>query len=314
MVTPLIGVGGWPDYWRDLPVAARAPEFWASIGCNAVRLMFVNTASPFEVYAEAKQWLESGMHVRVAINWGRNPLMPDTVATIIEAQPKAVAEFAGRMATVAKMFEEIVPASQWSLEPCQETEIWQRWCGLDQARWPEAMKLWRRWVTTFHDLFRKVSKATLDIGSCANQEGAGFGDPYEHMQPSDLEGLVNVRSDAHMYAPKAVAFGRMQYPAAKCRVVKGQKLSEYDVAVTMMETCNRGPNLTGVRSAVATYEYHAMRLGLPIGFGEIGSQNRSHQLALLMTVQRFDRFVWDPRSMFKSGTLDLPMASALIGA
>lgn len=314
MVGKLVGVGGWPDYWRDLPVAARAPEFWAAIGCNAVRLMFVNGVTPSEIYGTVEPWLRVGLHVRVAINWGRNPLMPDTVATIIEAQPQAVAEFAGRMSTAATYIEGRYPATQWSLEPCQETEIWQRWCGLDQSRWPEATKIWRRWVTEVHYQFRNYSKATIDIGSCANQEGAGFGDPYEHMQRSELEGLVNVRSDAHMYAPKAVAFGRMQYPASKCRAVKGQKLSEYDVAVTMKETCNRGPNLTGVRSAVATYEYHAMRLGLPIGFGEIGSQNRSHQLALLMTVQRFDRFVWDPRTLFRESALDLPMVSALIGA
>lgn len=313
MVKPLIGVGGWVDYWRDLPVAGRAPEFWQAIGCNAVRLMFVNTASPFEVYAEAKQWLESGMHVRVAINWGRDPLMPDTVATIIEAQPEAVSAFADRMTTVAKMLEELVPASRWSLEPCQETEIWQRWCGLDQARWDEAKKIWRRWVTEFHYQFRKVSKATLDIGSCANQEGAGFGDPYEHMQPSDLEGLVNVRSDAHMYAPKAVAFGRMRYPSSTCKPVRGQQLGEYDMSVTMRETAGLGPRAAGIKAAIGQYTLNAARIGLPVGFGEIGSQNRTHQLDLLRSVQRFDRFVWDPRTLFRNSALDLPMVSALIG-
>lgn len=314
MVTPLIGVGGWPNYWQDLPAVAQTPQFWAAIGCNAVRLMFVNGVSPGQVCGTVEPWLAAGMHVRVAINWGRNPLLPDTITTIIEAQESAVTEFAAHMGLVASWIDAQYSSSQWSLEPCQETEIWQRWCGLDQSRWPVAMQIWRRWVTEFHDQFRKYSQATLDIGSCANQEGAGFGDPYEHMQRSDLEGLVNVRSDAHMYAPKAVAFGRMRYPASTCKPVRGQQLGEYDMSVTMRETAGLGPRPAGVKAAIGQYTLNAARIGLPVGIGEIGSQNRKHQLDLLRSVRQFDRFVWDPRTLFKGGSLDLPMASALICA
>lgn len=307
------GIGGWPSWWSEVPEIARGHQFWQALGFNGYRPMVANDFEPQEVFEHASSWLQAGIHVRVAVNWGRNPPMPDYRACLFERNRKAIDAFSDRLISLAALMRKT--SLNFSFEPCQESDVWQGKYGLDQEKWPDAIGDWWYFALSVHERVREASSVVLDLGSCANQSVSGFDQPWASLASNWFSKLRGVRSDAHFYAPKGVAFdGHLAYPSRFVKPVTGAALGPYDEAVTMKETGNFGPRPLGLAYALGFYGANAKRIGVPAGVGEVGSFNRQHRLDLFKACSKIESvFAWDWRDLFRDGILDAEAVARLIG-